>query len=447
MALPKKGLKSRTLVTGWPRRTLDCVHLEAVLRCRPPGRTSPLERVGRRAAEGPLPPGADALRQANIHQEGEPGMAQTIIKLDIGKEIMSTAKPKIFTLGASFFQIDYPTDKNIQKALKSDPLLQSQMFDVAKGEYTKLLRQMCNMVKGYEKQLEESIRDPKACDAILKKFTSIYQEQINTNTHFAKQSVEKVWTDFAKRDKQYSKYKWKEGAKIGIAVAGLSASIASMAASAASFGATAIVSIAGIAKSSVALGKQIGELCLEVEDKQRELNRILKTVQARYEKMGGKSMLKEAGANLVNNLFELELANLSTAKKCGEAVDNKLAGVETKGHDFAKKLNEILKKSEKLHGELQPKEVKKLEKLEADVHALIGKVIQNVKRVKKAQKQFANSAKVLEALVKKQPKALDFFDKAMVLTNFLLVTGWEDVVQSAGELAAGYAVDKIIDRV
>jgi DNA repair exonuclease SbcCD ATPase subunit len=378
------------------------------------------------------------------------------------------------------FNVSVEFDDKIFKQIKDDGILLEDMGD----EIDKIYTQTCNSIKSklnaFEK-LAAVMVDKNAPPAELKKQLDGLNKSIEQDKDIAKvaceQAVTQCWKTYSAKKKEYLKYKIKIVAKIIGAAAALATSIALTASTPFTGGLSAAVSIVGMVKSTVTIGKEVASAWMEVETANKVLAKNLKVVEAACKKVA-KKKANEYTAMLFDQFLGISQPCIKTCVSQMDVCEQKLNGIEIKTHDASKKLNKILDEqetmraafmkevTEKLSQHSSPKakdQIKLIEKrldaLLAGSYTAVQKQIETTtnlhKRFKAADKTLTDLRPRVEEI--KKLKSLDekIVANLLVLIDFPLgalngnVFAKEsmDLVNGLVPVATSFAYDKLCSKV
>ena len=367
----------------------------------------------------------------------------------LAENITSKVKPVHLKVPSLMFRLEVPAEKAIRKAYDEDPLLRAKLTEAAGKVYDSIERQMEIATRGWDAKIEKVKTDEAAKKALAKDYQKLFEDQVDLAVKAAQRSTEAVWIELVRTKKDYSKYKWKAGIKVSLGVASLITTVAIMASSGASFGATAIPGILGVMRTSAQLALQCKALYEELETTVKTLNGHLAKVSARYQDAGkAKLAAAEMSAMLIQKVLVVEMPSIKSCQGLLERGRSKCDGVVVKSHDIAKKLETALKGVDAIGKKADGKSRKKLESISTNISMMIFAVQAEVKRADEGKRALDSSAKIVKALVAKQPAFLAYVDKAMIVIDLAAgATGWQDVAQNATGIVLDLAVDKIFDKV
>lgn len=377
-------------------------------------------------------------------------MGDVIIDLkNLTKEITSQARPVHLKVPDLSFRVEVPSDKGITEAWGKDPLFRAKMSEAATKIGDSILRQMVMATKGWDAKVEEVKTDEAKRKKALADYQKLVKEQVDLAVGAVERDTAKVWADLCKVKKDYSKYKWKAGVKVGLGVGGLITSVAVMASSAGTFGASAIPGIISMVRSCAQLAQQCKALCQELEGTVKELQKNMKVVVATYKDASkAKVGASEVAAMLVQKVLVVEMPSITKCETLLQRGRDKTNGVVVGSHDIAKKLEKALVGVDGIMKKAEPKALAKLEKIEVRINMMIVSIQAEVKRAEKGRTELDAAEKIVKQLVAKKPAALPYIEKLMMTIDVGFgATGWTDIVQNATSVAADLAVDKIFEKV
>ena len=273
----------------------------------------------------------------------------TTMAADVAK---AADNPKYFAVPPDLeYTVALEVGESDYKVLSKDPLLHQEVLDAAQVKYKELVAVLGDAFKEANRLMKEK---PQQATETFVTMANAIQAQTEKYLMEAEKAATKVWEELKKTKKEYTKYKVGVGAKIVLGVGGIVTSIALMASSPFTAGAGAVISIIGLAKSSIALGKQIAIACEEVETTIANFLHKLKSVLANADPKKGKVgdaklILKEITGQVSEAVIGVSL--VTTLKETEEEFDTagkKLKGVVVGVHELAVTLNSTLEKTEKL---------------------------------------------------------------------------------------------------
>jgi len=375
------------------------------------------------------------------------------------------------------FTVEVDFDGKVFKAVEKDSIMLKEMNEAA----TKVYTQTCNSIKGkynaFEKLFQGMVDKgaPKqAIEQNIAGFNKSLADDKKIGEIGAQQAVEAVWKKFSAKNKEYTKYKIKIGVTIFGAAAALITSIALMAATPFTGGASAAISIVGMWKSALTLGKEIVSAAMEIEKSMAVLNTYMKAVEAIAKKGKAAAKANEYAAAVVKQILGEAQPNIKGCSSQMDTVKNKLIGVEVKAHDCSKTLNGILDQQEKLRAgfmkevqeklgkhpsSLAPAQIKIIEqRLDALLADNFAKVTEFIGKTEKLYERFKVCEQVAKSLDERlQPllnlrgidnkileNMLYFADMPLgALNGNSLATASSDLVQGLVPVAGSMAYDKI----
>ena len=263
------------------------------------------------------------------------------------------------------FSVDVDFDDKVFKQVEKDSILLKEMNQAANQAYSQTVSAITSKLKLWDKLIKGMV-DKGEKEATIKKqiagLNDAMKNDVKVGIVGAELAIQKVWTDYAKKKKQYKGYKIKFVLKITGLVAGLATSIALMATAPFTGGASAAISIVGMVKSGVSLAKEISSAAVKVETSMKVLKTSLTAVEtvAKTTKAGLHG--NEISAAVFNQFLGAAQPNVKSCVTQLGTVESKLGGVEIKSHDLSKTLNGILDKQETLRKDFMAEVNKQLGK-------------------------------------------------------------------------------------
>ncbi len=367
------------------------------------------------------------------------------------------------------FKVEVQVTKGALSTLANDPLLHQQMLDAVQGVYRKLVDKLGAAYKDADALVRSK---PGEFDTAFTVMVNATNAQISAHIDEAQRAAQKAFDDLAKTKKEYRGYQIKTVASISIGAAALITNIGILASSPFSFGAGAVIAIVGLAKSSVALSKNIVLASQEVEKTLASVHGKLDKIRGDFDKSQAAAAAKQtAGVITEAVLGQSILPTLSECSKLLDAADGKLKGIDVSAHKIAENLNKILEKSEKLQGKIRadgklainreapqaPRSINTdklavLQKAAAGSIESVGKQLTRLSarraefeqfkaqadQIKKEQKNLVKALAVLEGILKLKDIALSPVDAA-TFTDIVKIVG-----PAAGELILDKGVETAI---
>ncbi len=341
-------------------------------------------------------------------------MAVTICELDLTKLILKRYTPKIISeIGPCKVKLTLET-KEIIAVVDKDPLLQQEMVDAGQEALHKASREIAEELKGFDVDAEKCLKKTGLKTdtlAFALGFEKAYRDAADDAEEAVRDSIEKVWKQFVKNNRDYTKYRLKMGAKVGLSAVGVGAAVAGAIGSAATGAVPALVlSCVGAAKSLSVGIQTVATAMKSAATVYTELRSDLVELKDRYDSMSKASAT--ATEVFTKGLDKFTTVGLNSVKRCEGNLGifkSKLAGVKTHAHSAAVNLNKLLLNVGKIEDALDAtgieKLVKKLRsdiaKLEKDVDDAISKIEDLTSEVKRGKLNAESMASDIQALKQK----------------------------------------------
>lgn len=400
-------------------------------------------------------------------------------KPQINKDI-AVAGLKYVTPPKLSFDVSVEFDDKIFKQIKDDGILLEDMGDAIDKVYTQTCNSIKSKLNAFEK-LAATMVDKNAPPAELKKQLDGLNKSIEQDKDIAKvaceQAVTQCWKTYSGKKKEYTKYKIKIVAKIIGAAAALATSIALTATTPFTGGLSAAVSIVGMVKSTITIGKELGSAWMEVETANKVLVKNLKVVEAACKKVA-KKKANEYTSMLFNQFVGISQPCIKTCISQMDVCQQKLNGIEIKTHDASIKLNKILDEQEVLRAQFMKEVTEKLSKhsspkakdqiklIEKRIDALMSTsysaVQKQIETTTKLHKRFKDAEKTLDGLRPRvneiaKLRSLDekIVENLLVLVDFplgalngnVMAKETTDLVNGLVPVATSFVYDKLCGKV
>ena len=316
-------------------------------------------------------------------------------------------------------------DGKLKSAFDQDPLLQQQMRDklmpLLREDLAKLMASVvagtelnmadAHKVKREDRAKEQSARLPAQLEGV--------KSQILPKIEAAAAAV---IAGLAAKRKEYTKYKVKAGISIVLGVAGVTVSVATIVLSG---GGSSLLSLIGIVRGMSEIIQQCKSLYDEAEKVSKQVLKGILKVSSGQSTNRDVNALLEVGRAAVKSLTTIDF--VATPAKCAELNQTfsiKLTGLDVGAHDTAIKLNQLLDANEALMKSVRqhpdPKIVRKLEEAEANVVALIEKIMWLGGRVETGTKEHDFYAEIISDM---QRNVAAWGGRAAAVAKVLLNTG------------------------
>ncbi len=292
-------------------------------------------------------------------------MAITILELDLTKLILKKYKPQVITeIGPCKIKMTLET-KEIIEVVDGDPLLQQEMVDAGQDALEKAAKSLAEELKGFDGDAQKVLKKTGLKSdtlAFAYGFDQAYKNAADEAEEMVRAGLQKVWKEYTKTHRDYTKYKMKIGAKVGLAAVGVGAAVAGAVGAAATGAVPALIlSCLGAAKAvstglqTVALAmKSAGEVytglrsdIVDLKDKYDDLSKLSVT---------GKEVFAKA-------IEKFTTVSLNSVKKCETdlgAFQSKLAGIKTHAHTASVGLNKLLLNAGKIEDAIKDTGIEKL---------------------------------------------------------------------------------------
>lgn len=375
------------------------------------------------------------------------------------------------------YTVNIDLDKTVYKKIKDDGILLEEMHQAEESFFQKhVIETLGRTLSVFDKYINDAIEHGEPQKNIQKMIDGLnktIQDNIAVAQSAGTSVITKVYDDFAKRSKEYTKYKIKVFTKITGGVASLITSITVFATTPFSFGASSVIAMVGIAKTLVTLSNDIKSAALTVEQslkefkiklsylkkvtgdnllKQRALEELLRHpgIQRQLETLGleacvdkimgnpflgklcsrktlakalssgkvgstglsGTAVANEVTANLLTQFFGISQPSIKGCEAHWDVIGNKLTGIEITSHKYSKKINSSLDAQEKYTAEFMAEVDKRLKKYTGADKAAQRKKIED-KLCAQAEKQQAKIINLIDdtmAAYQRFKKAKDKID-------------------------------------
>lgn len=341
-------------------------------------------------------------------------MAVTICELDLTKLILKKYKPEVITqIGPCKIKMALET-KEIISVVDDDPLLQQEMVDAGQDALEKAAKSIADQLKGFDLDAQKTLKKTGLkTDALAfaQGFEQTYKDAADEAEEAARAGIQKVWKEYTKTHRDFTKYKLKIGAKVSLSAVGVGAAVAGAISSAATANIPALVlSCVGGAKA-VSVGLQtVATAMKSTATVYVELRSDILNLKSRYDEMSKMSVTaKEVFAKVVDKFTTVSLTSVKKCEGDLNSFNSKLAGVKTHAHKASVDLNKLLlnagKVSDAINGTGIEKLINKLKgelaKLEKGIDDTISKVEDLGSEVKRGKLSAVEMAGDLQALRQK----------------------------------------------
>ena len=292
-------------------------------------------------------------------------MAITICELDITRLVLRKYKPQVISaIGACKIKLTLDS-KEIIEVVDKDPLLQQEMVDAGQEAIEKAAKSIADELKGYDADAEKSLKATglkTSTLAFVHGFEKYFGNATDDAQEMARESVQKVWKEYAKTHKEYRSYKIKLGGKVGLCAVGLGASVVGIVTS----GATATVPTLVLGCIGAAKSASTGLQALNMARKSSEevytgLHKDMTALKARYDDMS--KLSATATEVFAKALDKFTTLGMNSIKKCEgdlNLLKGKLLGVKTHAHSVAVNLNKMLLNVGKIEDAVKDTGIQKL---------------------------------------------------------------------------------------
>ncbi|HIV71068.1 MAG TPA: hypothetical protein H9903_09070 [Candidatus Aquabacterium excrementipullorum] len=420
-----------------------------------------------------------AKSDAKAGTPADPGtgkaIKQVVFRQDMSKDVqvsgLKHVKPPSFV-----FQAEIAMDEGVFKSIGKDSIYLLELNKGCQKVYNQTVAAITSKLKAFDKLIETMI-DKQAPEATMQKQLDGLNKSFEEDKRVAEAACEQLagdlWVAYCRKKTEYTKYKVKIVATIVGAGAALITSIALMATAPFTGGASAALSIIGMVKSAVTIGKEIASAAQEVEGCQKVLDKQILVVEAVVKKGTKARTANELTAIVMNEFIGISQPCIKTCQSQADTMVQKLNGVEIKSHDLSKKLNGILDAQENVRKEflkeaakslnkhpskLAPGQLKIIEKqLDSELSGNYAKVMAAIdattatyQRFEKAQVKAVDLQKRLKALGDRSTLEkliaglLSLKDLPLgVLDGNALASTSQDLIKNLVPVATGWSYDRI----
>ena len=313
-------------------------------------------------------PKAGGKTDAKASAPSDPGTGKAIkhvvFQQNMAKDVqvsgLKHVKPPTFV-----FQAEIAMDEGVFKSIGKDSIYLLEVNKGCQKVYDQTVTAITSKLKAFDKLIQTMI-DKQAPEATMKKQLEGLNKSFEEDKRVAEVACEQIasdlWVAFCRKKTEYLKYKIKIVATIVGAGAALITSISLMASAPFTGGASAALSIIGMVKSAVTIGKEIASAAQEVETCQKILDKQMLVVEAVLKKSSKARAANELTAIVLNEFVGISQPCIKTCQGQADTMVQKLNGVEIKSHDLSKKLNGILDAQETVRKEFIKEAAKSLNK-------------------------------------------------------------------------------------
>lgn len=232
-----------------------------------------------------------------------------------------------------------------------------------------------------------------------------------------------VWNEFVKREQQYKDYKIKAGLDMTIQVLTVAGgAVATGAAAAGTFGAAGAIGVVQLVRDCAKLAQMIYDLAIEAETVQKNLESDINSLEKAYRDKA-RNIAQETLGTVLKSILSTDPPFIATLPKCNKNLklfDNKVAGLESNGRAYSRKVTTALQRCsdlEKQLSELSDKKARKAydklvkarESLDKSLNDCSGMML----RVRKTKPGITALDAALTALNDENPKYMKIFDKVL----------------------------------
>jgi len=341
-------------------------------------------------------------------------MAITILELDLTKLILKKYKPQVITeIGPCKIKMTLET-KEIIEVVDKDPLLQQEMVDAGQEALEKAAKLLADELKGFDTDAQRVLKKTGLKTDMLafaQGFDSAYKNGADEAEEMVRAGLQKVWKDYLKTHKDYTKFKLKIGAKVGLAAVGVGAAVAGAIGAAASGAVPALVlSCIGAAKALSTGLQTVATAMKSAGTVYTGLRSDILDLKEKYDDLSKLSVT--ASEVFAKAIDKFTTVSLNSVKKCEgdlNTFQSKLAGIKTHAHSASVGLNKLLLNAGKIDDTIKgtgiEKLIKKLQtelaKVEKDIEIAIGRVEDLGGEVKRGKQAAMDIAGDLQQLKKK----------------------------------------------
>lgn len=234
-----------------------------------------------------------------------------------------------------------------------------------------------------------------------------------------KQIPKARWAAFTKKKTQYKAYKATAAKSMAKEVVGISISAVGVASSG---GASLALGIVAVVRAVAKLSKEIHDLAKDAETIEKNIERDLKALTARYVVKKKETLGRnEVAGSLLKGILKVDAPFVKTLSKCNSNYkrwENKAAGMSVEGRKLSASIMKAITACGKLEKQLKNAETKdarkildQLRKGRASLDTSLNSCSTMMKRVADAEKKMATLKKLLDVLNGQNPKYAEIFDK------------------------------------
>lgn len=242
-----------------------------------------------------------------------------------------------------------------------------------------------------------------------------------------------VWNEFVKREQQYKDYKIKAGLDMTIQVLTVAGgAVATGAAAAGTFGAGGALGVVALVRDCIKLAKMIYDLAIEAETVQKNLKKDIASLEEAYQSKA-RNVAQETTGTVMKSILSIDTPFFATLPKCNknlELLDNKVAGLETNGRGFSRRVTTAIQRCDDLEKQLSELKDKKARKAYDDLvkaRKTLDKALNDCSdmmlRVRKTKPGITALGTALQALNDENPKFNKIFDKVLPVATSLALGG------------------------
>ncbi len=305
------------------------------------------------------------------------------------------------------------------------------MTEEANDRCNKLIEDISKLLvdaNGALDKLDEDAGD-KLLDKVESKVSTLIQVAETDIAKIPKQ----VWNEFVKREQQYKDYKIKAGLDMTIQVLTVTGgAVATGAAAAGTFGAGGALGVVALVRDCIKLAKMIYDLAIEAETVQKDLKKDIASLEEAYQSKA-RNVAQETAGTVMKSILSIDTPFFATLPKCNknlELLDNKVAGLETNGRGFSRKVTTALQRCDDLEKELSELKDKKARKAYDDLvkarktlDSALNDCSDMMARVRKTKPGITALGTALQALNDENPKFNKIFDKVLPVATSLALGG------------------------
>ena len=355
-----------------------------------------------------------------------------LVEHDIAKHLKKLAAPKNIEIAKKITcSATVNVDDAVYAAVDDNPVIQAKITDPVSDAYKDLIKGLVGTINKYDKTFLKA-KNATAKDSLIKALDKDIRAALVKFSKDGAKAAEDAYKTIQETKQLARDYKIKAGIEIATATGSLVTSVATTATTgAATGGLTLILGIYSIARTTAKLAQAVYKETLSTQKAGKQVETAIKKLQKNY-KDNSKNV---AGAKDTGKAFFNKLTGFDPAKtiqnviKDNHTYNEKLVRLDDSSTALGKKLNTILKASEKATAHAEIKASKKtasaLAKLVTKTNKILVKISDSQANVTKGKANYQKNRNALKELEKGKPEVwkkiedtLSFVDVAFAAGDF-----------------------------